>query len=105
MNVWEIAILKTIKSLGGEAELQEIYERLPDFQQLTEKALRIIPKYGKIPSYHNWVRGHITNLCQKDELEWITRGRYSLSEKGINRIRHWEGKKDLIAAHRVFYKF
>ena len=45
MNVWEIAILKSIKSLGGEAKLQEIYERLrlPDFKQLTEKALRVIP--------------------------------------------------------------
>lgn len=82
MNVWEIAILKSIKSLGGEAELQEIYERLPDFKQLTEKASKIIPKYGERASYHNWVRSHIKDLCQKDELEWISRGRYSLSEKG-----------------------
>ena len=28
MNVWEIAILKSIKSLGGEAGLQQIYKRL-----------------------------------------------------------------------------
>ena len=95
MNVWEIAILKTIKSLGGEAELQEIYERLPDFKQLTEKAKKIIPKYGKIPSYHNWVRGHIRNLCKKDELEWISMGRYSLSEKGIKRIDIEKEKKNL----------
>lgn len=89
MNVWEIAILKSIKSLGGEADLQEIYERLrlPDFKQLmTEKALRIIPKYGERPLYHHWVRSHIKDLCQKDELEWISRGRYSLREKGIKRI-------------------
>jgi len=44
MNVWEIAILKSIKSLGGEANLQKIYERLPDFIQLTEEAKRIEPK-------------------------------------------------------------
>ena len=88
MNVWEIAILKSIKSLGGEAKLQEIYERLrlPDFKQLTEKASKIIPKYGKRPSYHNWVRSYITDLCQNDELKRISRGRYSLSEKGIKRI-------------------
>jgi len=86
MNVWEIAILKSIKSLGGEAGLKEIYERLPDFKQLTEKALRVIPKYGKRPSYHNWVRSYITDLCQNDELKRISRGRYSLSEKGIKRI-------------------
>lgn len=95
MNVWEITILKSIKSLGGEAELQEIYERLSDFKQLTEKALRIIPKYGKIPSYQNWVRGHIRHLCQKDELNRISKGRYSLSEKGINRIDIEKGEKIL----------
>ena len=95
MNVWEIAILKSIKSLGGEAELQEIYERLPDFKQLTEKAKRIEPKWGKRPLYHHWVRKYISNLCQKDELEWISRGRYYLSEKGIKRIDIEKEKKTL----------
>lgn len=88
MNVWEIAILKSIKSLGGEAELQEIYERLPDFKQLTEKALRLIPKYGKGHLYYHWVRRHIINLHRNDELKRISRGHYSLTEKGIKRIEH-----------------
>ena len=95
MNVWEIAILRCTKSLGGEAELQQIYERLPDFIHLRKKALRIIPKYGRRPLYHHWVRSHIKDLCQKDELEWISRGRYSLSEKGIKRIDIEKEKKDL----------
>ena len=95
MNVWEIAILKSIKSLGGEAELQEIYERLPDFKQLTEKALKIIPKYRKRPLYHHWIRSHIKDLCQKDELERISRGRYYLSEKRIKRIDIEKKKKTL----------
>lgn len=95
MNVWEIAILKTIKSLGGEAELQEIYEKLPDFKQLTEKAKKIIPEYGEYPLYYHWVRRHITNLRRNDELKWISRGRYSLSEKGIKRIYIEKEKKTL----------
>jgi len=93
MNVWEIAILKSIKSLGGEAGLPQIYEKLPDFRPLTEKARRIIPKYGKRPLYHHWVRSHIKYLCQKDELKQISRGRYSLSEKGIKRIDIEKEKK------------
>lgn len=86
MSLWEIAILRSIKSLGGKAELQQIYERLPNFKQLTEKALRIIPKYGKRPLYHHWVRSHIKDLCQKDELVKIRRSCYFLTEKGIKRI-------------------
>jgi hypothetical protein len=62
---------------------------------LTEKALKIIPEYGKRRSYHHWVRSHIKDLCQKDELEWISRGRYSLSEKGIKRIDIEKKKKTL----------
>jgi len=86
LNFWEIAILMTIKSLGGEAGLQQIYRRLPDFKPLDEKALRINPKYGKRSVYRHSVRSNIANLCQKDELEWISRGCYSLTEKGIRRI-------------------
>lgn len=81
MNVWEIAILKSIKSLGGEANLQKIYERLPDFIQLTEEAKRIEPKWGNRPLYQHWVRKYISNLCKNDELVWISRGNYSLPEK------------------------
>jgi len=86
LNFWEIAILMTIKSLGGEAGLQQIYRRLPDFKPLDEKALRINPKYGKRPLYHHWVRSHIKDLCQKDDLEKISRAYYSLTDKGIRRL-------------------
>lgn len=87
MNSWEIAILMTIKSLGGEAGLQQIYRRLPDFKPLDEKALRINPKYGKRPLYHHWVRSHIKDLCQKDDLEKTSRAYYSLTDKGMRRLK------------------
>jgi len=85
VNVWEIAILKSIKSLGGEAELQQIYERLRSFIQLTEKDLRST-EWGGRPAYQHQVRSHITNLCQSGELCRVSRGRYSLTEKGKKRI-------------------
>jgi len=91
MNVWEIAILKSIKSLGGKAELQQIYNRLFNFKKMTKKHLRIT--YGR-PAYQNQVRKHITNLCRAGELIWISRGRYSLTEKGTRRI-NINKKKDL----------
>ena len=85
MNVWETAILKTINSLGGEAGLQQIYERLTIFIKLTEKDLRKT-EWGGRPAYQHQVRSHITNLCQAGELGRVSRGRYSLTEKGQGRI-------------------
>jgi len=85
MNVWEIAILKSMNSLGGEAGLQQIYEILPSFIQLTEEDLRET-KWGGRPSYQHQVRSHITNLCQASELSRVSRGSYSLTEKGRKRI-------------------
>ena len=85
MNVWEIAILKTIKSLGGEAELQRIYERLHDFIKLTEEHLKET-KWGGREAYQHQVRSHITNLYETGELVRISRGRYSLTQKGQKRI-------------------
>ncbi len=85
MNVWEMAILKSISSLSGEAGLQQIYDKLSDFIPLTEKHLRKT-KWGKRRAYQHQVRSHITNLCQADELARISRGHYSLTEKGRQRI-------------------
>ena len=79
---WEIAILESIKSLGGEARLQQIYKRLPDFKHVTEEHLRIT--YGR-PAYQHQARRHITNLRRAGELIWISRGRYFLTEKGMKR--------------------
>ena len=84
MNVWETAILRSIKSLGGEAELQQIYGKVSDFRQLTEENLRET-KWGGRPAYQHQVRSHITNLWQAGELIRISRGRYSLTEKGTKR--------------------
>lgn len=79
MNDWERAILKSIKSLGGEAGLQEIYKKFLDFKQhLTEEHLRIT--YGR-PAYQHQVRRRITNLRRAGELIRISRGHYSLREK------------------------
>ena len=87
MNNWEIAILKVIKSFNGEAELQQIYNKIPDFIQLTEEHLRINPMYGNRPNYTHQVRSHISNLCQAGELIRRLRGFYILTESGLRRIK------------------
>jgi hypothetical protein len=40
MNVWEIAILRSINSLGGAVALSQIYDRLHNYVILTENDLR-----------------------------------------------------------------
>jgi len=94
MNVWEIAILKSIKSLGGEAQSLQICEIFSNYfeEQLTKKHLRIT--YGRLTYYHH-VRKRISILWRKKgELKKISWGRYSLTEKGIKRID--SGKKKML---------
>ncbi len=95
MNCWEIAILKSIKSLGEEAQSVQICEIFSNYfeEQLTEKLLRIT--YKK-PTYYHHVRKRISILWhRKDELKWISRGRYSLTKKGIKRIDIEKAHKEL----------
>lgn len=88
MNTWEIAILKSINSLGGEASLQEIYKEIPNFKELTEKHLRPLVSANDRIAYEQSVRSFISNLKEAGELKSIQRqrGRYSLTEKGLKRI-------------------
>lgn len=93
MNTWEIAILKSIKSLGEEAQSLQICERFSNYfeEQLTEKLLRIT--YKK-PTYYHHVRKRISILWhKKGELKWISWGRYSLTKKGTERIETEKRKK------------
>jgi len=92
MNTWEISILKSIKSLGGKAELKQIYERLPGFKPLTEENKRITK--WKEPEYQHQIRARVWVLWhKKDELTRIVRGHYSLTKKGTKRIETEKRKK------------
>ncbi len=79
MQYWEQAIYRSIESLGGEACLPEIYEKLSDFVDLTESHSRIT-KWGGRPAYHHIVRSYITNMCQSGLLQRVSRGRYRIVE-------------------------
>ena len=82
MQYWEGVIYHIIESLGGEARLQEIYKKLPDFIDLTEGHLRIT-KWGGRPAYHHIVRSYISNMCQDKLLQSVSRGRYKIVEYQI----------------------
>lgn len=88
MNVWEIAILKSIEHRGGEADTQQIYTDMESgaFITLTENDLRIT-KYGGRLAYQHQVRSHLSNLTQSKDIHKVSRGVYSITAKGMKRIR------------------
>jgi len=55
MKYWEMAVLRCINSLGRAAYLQEIYNKLHDFINFTERHLRVT-KWGERPAYQHIVR-------------------------------------------------
>ncbi len=88
MNRWEIAILISIESLGGEAKNQQIYKELLNFKKflnMTERHLRKT-EWGGRPAYKHQIRAHIADLRQAGELIKISRGCYRLTRKGTKRI-------------------
>ena len=85
MNTWEIAILKSIESLGAEGELKQIYEKIPSFRPLTKENKRITK--WKEPKYQHQIRARVWVLWdKKGELIWISEGCYRLTKKGIRRL-------------------
>jgi len=89
MNVWEIAILKSVESRGGSATTKEIYTILETgkYIQMNESHKRKTI-YGGRPAYQHQVRSHLSNLLQAGDLNRISRGTYSLSKQGYNRIKY-----------------
>ena len=79
---WEQAIYRSIESLGREACLPEIYEKVSDFVDLTDSHLRTT-KWGGRPAYHHIVRSYITNMCQLGLLRRVSRGCYRIIEYKI----------------------
>lgn len=77
MQYWEEAIYKTIEMLGGEADLQDIYAKLPDLMELTDRHLEIT-KWGGRPAYHHIVRSYISNMIESGLVRRLARGRYKI---------------------------
>ena len=75
---WEMHIYQSIEAIGGEADLQDIYEEISNRIDLTEKHLRIT-KWGGRPAYHHIVRSYISNMCQDRSLHKTLRGRYKIT--------------------------
>ncbi len=78
MQNWEAVIYHTIESLGGEADLQEIYDKLPNFIDLTEGHLKATQWSGR-PGYHHIVRSYISNMCRASLLHRTSRGHYKIT--------------------------
>ena len=85
MSKWEIAILKSVEQLGGEADNYEVYKKLPEFIELTKEHLRLTG-HGDRPAFKHQVRRHLTNLRRSGDLKFVARGRNSLTISGKARI-------------------
>jgi len=83
MYNWEGVIYKAIESMGGEADLQDIYATLPGLIKLAEAHLRET-NWGGRPAYHHLVRSYISNMCQSGLLQRVSRGRYKLVKYSLN---------------------
>lgn len=78
MNTWELAILKTIDSLGGVADLQEIYQRIGRFRDLTAGNLAST-RHGGRQAYEHGIRSYASELLRSGFLSRVSRGRYRLT--------------------------
>jgi hypothetical protein len=85
-NVWELAILRSIRSLGGEAGLQDIYDELRKFIELSDDDLAPQDSALGRPAYQQQVRSHIANLCQAGQLECVARGHYALTRDARQKL-------------------
>ena len=95
MSIRGISVLRSIESLGGKAELKQIYERFLSSKTLTEESKRITI-WGE-PAYEHRIRAHISILWRKKgELICISEGCYSLTEKGTERIETEKRKNNKV---------
>ena len=92
MSIRGISVLKSIESLGGKAELKQIYEWFLGSRTLTEESKRITD--WKEPAYEHRIRAHISILWRKKgELKWVSESCYSLTKKGTKRLEAERRKK------------
>jgi hypothetical protein len=84
MSEWEVAILKSIKDLGGEARSIDICERTSKFIQLTARHGEIT--YGR-PRYYHGVRSYLSNLLDDRYVIRKAKGVYSLTPAGMAAIK------------------
>ena len=87
MNVWEIAILRSIDYRGGRARNYEIFAELESgrFISLSDNHLRVTD-YGGRPAYKHQVRKHLSNLERARDLNRVARGTYQITPQGRSRI-------------------
>lgn len=85
MNIWEIAILECMSSIGEVASLPQLYKNISNFKPLTEKDLKET-EHGGRPAYQHQMRSHMSNLYQAGDIKRVSRGCYSLTDNGRKRI-------------------
>jgi predicted transcriptional regulator len=81
-NTREEAVLNTLVDLGDNAELQEIYARIKCSGYVT-----ITPDLYKQLKYYHTVRKILSNLVKKNQVERNSKGIYSITPEGLERLK------------------
>lgn len=83
---WERLILQIIYDLGGNANLQQIYEALMKGNYIKLSERQLAKSYGR-PSFHHEVRSFISNLKDQGCVKKIERANYEITPIGESKIR------------------
>ena len=84
MQNWEGVIYHIVELHGGEADLQLIYKKVPDYIDLTDGHWKVT-EWGGRPAYQHEVRSYISNMCQSGLLHRTLRGRYKITEYKVSK--------------------
>jgi len=97
---WTTAILQTIEELGGKATLQQVYENIGRFKDLTDTQLTET-KWGGLPAYQHVIRSASSHLHKTGKLNSRGRGTYELTEDGRRNLRSPDELSDDIPTLRA----
>lgn len=87
MNIWEIAVLKSIEHRGGKASNKQIYLDMESGKFIAmQKDHLMMTKHGGRPAYQHQVRSHLANLVEAGDLVRPSRGSYKLAAQGRERL-------------------
>ncbi len=95
-DTWEVAVLKTLVDLvSGNIELQDIYYKLrhSGYVEITPE-LEVI-KYGTQPYYYDYVRSIIKKLKDKNQVEHVSKGVYSITAEGLEKLKKIAGIEEV----------
>ncbi len=77
VSFWKTCIVEGLRSLGGEADMVDIYKWVESMDWLGKKDMED-SGYGGRPGYQHALRSYASMMVKKGELVRVSRGRFRL---------------------------